>query len=461
VARLAAAPGALDEPRASAALAAVLRFGEPRESEVEAQGATVLLRALPLAPGGERRGALVMVRDVTELRHRDRQLMGKDATIREIHHRVKNNLQTVAALLRLQARRVGSPQARAALEESVRRVASIALVHETLSQTLEGAVPFDEVADRVLAMCSEVAAPESRRAGARTGRFGRAAGGGGDGAGDGAHRAGAERRRARLPVAAQRRIEVARAREDGALVVQVDRRGRGPAGGLRPRQLARGWGLRIVRTLVEGELRGSLSVQPAPRAGPRGATRAAASSGASASIPGVLRVGAGDWRNTSTAASTSSASTTSASSRKRQSAIQAGGASRATPGAHPTVGHPCSSGDQAVRTPARALRRVSARRSSSLVPPQTPASWPGLEGPGRGTARRRDSDGRRPWPARPAWRGTGRARSGRTAPGPRHGRARGDASPCGPTPLGRRLRALARQSRAVSALHRQCKEGKR
>jgi two-component sensor histidine kinase len=126
VARLAAGPGVLDEPRASAALAAVLRFGEPRESEVEAQGATVLLRALPLAPGGEPRGALVLVRDVTELRHRDRQLMGKDATIREIHHRVKNNLQTVAALLRLQARRVESPQAQAALEESVRRVASIA-----------------------------------------------------------------------------------------------------------------------------------------------------------------------------------------------------------------------------------------------------------------------------------------------------------------------------------------------
>jgi hypothetical protein len=56
VARLAAAPGALDEPRASAALAAVLRFGEPRESEVEAQGATVLLRALPLAPAGSRAG---------------------------------------------------------------------------------------------------------------------------------------------------------------------------------------------------------------------------------------------------------------------------------------------------------------------------------------------------------------------------------------------------------------------
>ena len=76
-------------------------------------------------------GALLLMQDVTELRRRDRQIMSKDATIREIHHRVKNNLQTVAALLRLQARRVPVPEARTALEESMRRVASIALVHDT------------------------------------------------------------------------------------------------------------------------------------------------------------------------------------------------------------------------------------------------------------------------------------------------------------------------------------------
>jgi two-component sensor histidine kinase len=172
IAQLSAAPGALDEPRGSAALAAVLRFGEPRESDVEAQGVTVLLRALPLHSGGRPRGALLLVRDVTELRSRDRQLLGKDATIREIHHRVKNNLQTVAALLRLQARRMAAPEAKAALEESVRRVASIALVHETLSQVWEDAVAFDEIADGVLAMCAEVAAPECQVVVRRSGSFG-------------------------------------------------------------------------------------------------------------------------------------------------------------------------------------------------------------------------------------------------------------------------------------------------
>jgi hypothetical protein len=63
-----------------------------------------MFRALPLRPRGEPLGALVLVQDVTEVRRRDRALLSKDATIREIHHRVKNNLQTVASLLRLQAR---------------------------------------------------------------------------------------------------------------------------------------------------------------------------------------------------------------------------------------------------------------------------------------------------------------------------------------------------------------------
>ena len=73
------------------------------------------LRTIPLIVDGVAAGALILLRDVTELRHRERELITKDATIREIHHRVKNNLQTVAALLRLQARRMRAPEARAAL----------------------------------------------------------------------------------------------------------------------------------------------------------------------------------------------------------------------------------------------------------------------------------------------------------------------------------------------------------
>jgi len=153
VTRLLLDDGVLDDPR----LGGVLATREPREAEVEASGSVVRFRAVPLLPGDVVIGALVLLRDVTEVRRRDRALMSKDATIREIHHRVKNNLQTVAALLRLQARRLNAPEARAALEESVRRVTAIALVHETLSETLADSVDVDVVADRVVALVAELA----------------------------------------------------------------------------------------------------------------------------------------------------------------------------------------------------------------------------------------------------------------------------------------------------------------
>ena len=87
----------------------------------------------------------MLIRDVSDLRRRDRLLLSKDATIREVHHRVKNNLQTISSLLRLQARRTESPEGRTAIEESVRRIRSIALVHETLSRAPGEQVTFDEI----------------------------------------------------------------------------------------------------------------------------------------------------------------------------------------------------------------------------------------------------------------------------------------------------------------------------
>ncbi len=95
------------------------------------------------------------MRDISELRRRDRLLLSKDATIREIHHRVKNNLQTISSLLRLQGRRLSSPEAKAAVEESVRRIRSIALVHEILSHEAGDDVPFIEIARPLVRMVEE------------------------------------------------------------------------------------------------------------------------------------------------------------------------------------------------------------------------------------------------------------------------------------------------------------------
>ena len=245
---------------------AALRGEAPSRREIDARGATVLMRALPLMPAGVPIGALVLVRDTTEVRRRERDLVTKDATIREIHHRVKNNLQTVAALLRLQARRVGSDDARAALEESVRRVASIALVHETLSMSSDELVDFDGIVDRVAVAAAEVAQPESPVLIRREGSFGVlpaevatplvmvlnelllnavehgfAAGTGGE-------------------------VVVAAGRQRRVLTAAVRDNGRGLPNGFEVDGSGR-LGLQIVRTLVTGELRGTIELRQRPEGG--------------------------------------------------------------------------------------------------------------------------------------------------------------------------------------------------
>ena len=140
--------------------------------EIENVGGTIDFTVLPLIRSGDRIGAIVMLNNVTELRRRERELVTKDATIREIHHRVKNNLQTVSALLRLQARRIEDPGASAALNEAVRRIASIALVHETLSNSRDSSVAFDDVLDSLVTHALELSPRMNELRIDRTGSFG-------------------------------------------------------------------------------------------------------------------------------------------------------------------------------------------------------------------------------------------------------------------------------------------------
>jgi two-component sensor histidine kinase len=264
--RLASADRVAGEAVAAGITAAVAgRFPDPMD--VEGLTATLLVRALPLrAPEGEA-GALVLLRDVTDVRRRDRALLTKDATIREIHHRVKNNLQTVAALLRLQARRMTEPAARAALEESVRRVTSIAVVHETLAGSREDVVDVDAVLDQVLPVLGDLTSVGPAACTRRTGSFGE------------------------LPAAAATplvlavtellhnaaehafpdgwpgSIELVAERNGDDLVVRVRDDGCGLPEGFDP-ATTEGLGLQIVRTLVTTELGGDLSMgAPAAQSG--------------------------------------------------------------------------------------------------------------------------------------------------------------------------------------------------
>ena len=257
-------------------LSAVLGGRVPRDTELTDGATVVIVRSIPLrAPGpvgqaghaghaghgGQEGhvGALVLLRDVTDLRSRDRELVTKDATIREIHHRVKNNLQTVAALLRLQARRVRAPEARNALEEAVRRVGSIALVHETLSQSIDENVAFDEVADRLRSMVTDLGAADAAVTTERRGSFGTVPGQ--------VATSLAMVLTELLQNATQHgfagrdgHLEVVVHRADGVLRVTVCDDGLGLPSDFDP-AASTSLGLSIVRTLVESELGGRLRLR--------------------------------------------------------------------------------------------------------------------------------------------------------------------------------------------------------
>ena len=246
-------------------LSAVLGGRAYRDTEIESRAVSLIVRSIPLRPQGRHIGALVLVRDVSDLRRRDRELVTKDATIREIHHRVKNNLQTVAALLRLQSRRIGEPAAKAALDEAVRRVGSIALVHETLSlQAVEQRVLFDEIADRLCVMVTEVSAVGSPVRVRRDGSFGALP---------------SEMATALamvltellqnavehgypdlLPGDETGRIALRVARAAGRLRIVVEDHGRGLPADF-DLERSTNLGLSIVKTLVESELKGSLRLE--------------------------------------------------------------------------------------------------------------------------------------------------------------------------------------------------------
>ena len=128
----------------------------PASLELEFGEVAVFVRCIPLLDQGKLTGALVLVRDVTDIRRRDRLLLGKEVAIREVHHRVKNNLQTISSLLRLQARRLPSGEARHALDEAERRVRSIAVVHEILSRDTADEVDFNEILPSLVRMAEDL-----------------------------------------------------------------------------------------------------------------------------------------------------------------------------------------------------------------------------------------------------------------------------------------------------------------
>ena len=176
-----------------------LANGRPVVEEVERRpDVIVLLHIIPLLSHGVVTGAMILLRDVTDVRRLDRLLLSKDAAIREVHHRVKNNLQTISSLLSLQARRVDERAARVALHEAERRVRSISLVHEILSRDPSDQVPFAEIVVSLVQMAEDSVVSSQPIVDLDHGRPGGGGGGCGHPAGGHPGRAPPERRGARL-----------------------------------------------------------------------------------------------------------------------------------------------------------------------------------------------------------------------------------------------------------------------
>ncbi|MCX6032938.1 MAG: histidine kinase N-terminal domain-containing protein [Chloroflexi bacterium] len=99
---------------------------------------------------GEVAGALIAVHDATEERLKKQELEVKTTMIQEVHHRVKNNLQAIAATLRMQARRTKDGEALHVLREATARILSVAVIHEFLSLDETQTINMRDVCQRVI-----------------------------------------------------------------------------------------------------------------------------------------------------------------------------------------------------------------------------------------------------------------------------------------------------------------------
>lgn len=104
---------------------------------------------IPVVLGVKWKRGILVLQDKTELRKRDQQLLVKNSVIKEVHHRVKNNLQSVAGLLRMQSRRSGSDDVKEALQDSIHRIESMALVHEIVSNFDEDYVALRSIIEEL------------------------------------------------------------------------------------------------------------------------------------------------------------------------------------------------------------------------------------------------------------------------------------------------------------------------
>lgn len=106
-----------------------------------------IIKKIWIEKGGK---LLVIIQDNTDVKSKEAEIISKSVVIREIHHRVKNNLQSIVSLLRIQERRTSSSEAKKILRESVSRIMAIAASHELLSKQVEDQVSLYQTLEAVV-----------------------------------------------------------------------------------------------------------------------------------------------------------------------------------------------------------------------------------------------------------------------------------------------------------------------
>lgn len=136
-----------DEAELEGAVKLVNRWrGVYNEQEIQFGSTIILKREVELVDSY----SLSILCDISLLRRRLQEKMLRSEVIQEIHHHIKNTLQTVISILRMQMRRLNDENARYALEEAIDRLSSIATVHDLLSEEGIAGVDFRELAERIL-----------------------------------------------------------------------------------------------------------------------------------------------------------------------------------------------------------------------------------------------------------------------------------------------------------------------
>jgi two-component sensor histidine kinase/PAS domain-containing protein len=142
----------------------VLETGRCQEREDHPRDLIWVKKAIPLSgratgwrrwlhrarDDGRLTGVLITIRDETDLRRQEQELKVKSTMIQEIHHRVKNNLQTIASLLRMQSRRAESDEVRRALQDATNRMLSVAVIHEFLAHQDARVINIRDVSQRII-----------------------------------------------------------------------------------------------------------------------------------------------------------------------------------------------------------------------------------------------------------------------------------------------------------------------